>query len=52
MEYFIPSSFDVTEATPISSDNKLWLEELKALGDKEGFEVIVVSVPTELTKEN
>ena len=48
LEAFGPDSFDTAQLTPISDGTRQWLEELKALGDREGFEVIVVSVPTDL----
>lgn len=49
---FSPASSDPSQAHPISEANKQWIMELKALGEKKGFQVIVVSVPTEMSAEN
>ena len=48
IEQFGPDSFDRSAVTPISDDVRQWIDELASLGEQEGFQLLVVSVPMEL----
>lgn len=50
VEAFDDASLDFETSEPISSPNVQWMDELLALGEKNGFQVIVVSVPTVLSE--
>lgn len=49
---FDDCSFQTDDRLPISEENKAWLEELLALSQQEGFELLFVSVPMSFHEDN
>ncbi|MCR5458302.1 MAG: hypothetical protein K6F51_00230 [Acetatifactor sp.] len=39
-------SFDLSESTEISAGNKQWIDNLKKLSEEQGFQLLILSVPT------
>ena len=42
-------STNVSESTPISDENRKWIDDLKKLSDEKGVQILVVSTPTVLS---
>ena len=48
-ESFGAASTNLSESSPISSFNMDWINELKTLGEQNGFELLIVAAPTDLS---
>ncbi|MBP5281154.1 MAG: hypothetical protein J6Z22_01500 [Lachnospiraceae bacterium] len=48
-ESFGPSATDQNESMPVNSQIMSWIGELKALGEQNGFEILVVAAPSDLS---
>lgn len=44
-------SFDLSESTQISAENRQWIDKLKKLSEEHHFQLLILSVPTGLTAE-